>query len=442
MLVGATAFLFAGSYLSSLVVPGFVCLVLLAIYPPWAQLRQRRALDIALMMATVMVGVQLVPLPAATADALSPADRHIRQAMSLGPVSGPLPITVEPCSTGWALGVLAGAVAVFFVARRILDGGGVRIVVRGIAGVGLILSAICLAQDTTGHGLMYWRWKPPFDVAYPFGPFINRNHYATWVVMTVPAVLGYLVAHGWVHRNHQTPATWRTRLGLFDGRSLWLAAAVFLMLVALVASLSRSGMIAMASALGLALVWRRRHGAAPLSPWAAGALLLAVVAAVIRFDAVELYHRFGASAVAASDRLSIWKATLPVIKDCWLTGTGAGTFEIVMLVYERTPSLFRINAAHNHYLQVAAEGGVLLAAPAAASLGLFARDAWRSLRADGSPSGLIRIGACSGLVGAAVQSLWETGLTTPANAVLAAVLAAIVVHGRSTGSEERDGARD
>jgi len=34
----------------------------------------------------------------------------------------------------------------------------------------------------------------------------------------------------------------------------------------------------------------------------------------------------------------------------------------------------------------------------------------------------------SGLVGAAVQSLWETGLTTPANAVLAAVLGAIVVH--------------
>jgi O-antigen ligase len=98
-----------------------------------------------------------------------------------------------------------------------------------------------------------------------------------------------------------------------------------------------------------------------------------------------------------------------------------------MLSYERTPSLFRINAAHNHYLQVAAEGGLLLAVPVAVTLGFFARDAWRSLRDDGSPSGLMRIGACSGLVGVAVQSVWETGLTTPANAVLAAVLAAIVV---------------
>jgi O-antigen ligase len=438
VLVGATAFLFAGSYLSSLVFPGCLCLVLLAMSAPWAESRQRRGLDLALLMSTGIVALQLLPVPAAAIDALSPADRHIRQAMSLAPVTGALPISIDRSATAWALAVFAGAVMVFFVARRIFDGGGVRTVVRGLAGIGLILSAICLAQDATGHGLMYWRWKPPFEVAYPFGPFINRNHYATWVVMTVPVVLGYLQAHGWVHRRDHVPATWRARLGLFDGRSLWLTAAVFLMLVGLVASLSRSGMIAMASALIVAMHGRARHGGARLSGWAVGGLLLAIVAALVRNDALELYHRFAASAVAASDRLSIWRATLPVIKDFWVTGAGAGTFEIVMLVYERTPSLFRINAAHNHYLQVAAEGGLLLVAPVAASLGLFARDAARSLRADGSPSGLMRIGACSGLVGAAVQSVWETGLTTPANALLAAVLAAIVVH-RSTGSGQDRG---
>ena len=40
----------------------------------------------------------------------------------------------------------------------------------------------------------------------------------------------------------------------------------------------------------------------------------------------------------------------------------------------------------------------------------------------------LRAGALSGLFGVAVQSIWETGLTTPANAVLAALAAAIVVH--------------
>ena len=448
MLVGATAFLFAGSYLSSLLFPGSLCLVLLVAYRPWADLRRPQALDAALLLSTGVAGLQLLPLPAAIIDAVSPADRHIRQALSLGgSVNGPLPISVDPSSTVWAFAVFAGAVAVFFVARRMFEDGGIRTVARGIAGTGLILSAICLAQDATAHGLMYWHWKPPFDVAYPFGPFINRNHYATWVVMAVPVALGYLLAHGWVHAPHERRSNWRARLGLFDGRSLWLAAAVVLMLVGLVASLSRAGMIAMATALAVAIHCRGRHGAAPVSWWAIGALVLAAVGAAIRIDPIELYHRFAASEAAAADRLSIWRATLPVIKDFWLTGAGAGTFEIVMLVYERTPSLFRINAAHNHYLQVAAEGGLMLAVPVAATLGFLTRDAWRSLGHDGSASGLIRIGAFSGLVGVAVQSVWETGLTTPANAVLAAVLAAIVVHpstssgpGPSTGSgQRRDG---
>ncbi len=40
----------------------------------------------------------------------------------------------------------------------------------------------------------------------------------------------------------------------------------------------------------------------------------------------------------------------------------------------------------------------------------------------------IRAGALAGLVGVALQSFWETGLTIPANAALAAVLAAILLH--------------
>lgn len=433
MLIAATAFLFAGSYLWSLAIPGLLAFVLLVAYPPWSGSYQPRPVDVALLVAAGAAALQLVPLPAAAIDLLSPVDRHVRQAMSLGPVPGPLAISVDSFATAWATGVFAGSVAVFFIARRIFTAGGVRTVLRGIAGTGLILSAVCLAQDATGHGLMYWRWKPPFEVAYPFGPFINRNHYATWAVMAVPAILGYLLAHGSVHARDMRHGNWRARLGIFDARSLWLASAVVLLLVGLVASLSRSGMIGMTAAFVVAVYWRRRYTDAAISRWAVGALLLAALAAAIWIGPVELYHRFAASGVAVSDRLSIWRATVPVIKDFWLTGTGAGTFELVMLVYERTPSLFRINAAHNHYLQVAAEGGLLLAVPVAVTLGLFARDGWRALAADGSAGGLMRIGAFSGLAGVAVQSLWETGLTTPANAILAALLAAVVVH-PSTGS--------
>ena len=70
----------------------------------------------------------------------------------------------------------------------------------------------------------------------------------------------------------------------------------------------------------------------------------------------------------------------------------------------------------------------MIAVPVFGALALYARDAWRRLFADESGMYWIRAGAFCGLAGLAVQSLWETGLTMPANAALAAIAAAIVVH--------------
>jgi O-antigen ligase len=55
-----------------------------------------------------------------------------------------------------------------------------------------------------------------------------------------------------------------------------------------------------------------------------------------------------------------------------------------MLVYQHTPSLFRINAAHNHYLQVAAEGGLLLGIPVAVALYFFVQESRTALARDES----------------------------------------------------------
>ncbi len=152
------------------------------------------------------------------------------------------------------------------------------------------------------------------------------------------------------------------------------------------------------------------------------------MAAAFRGTVWQIFERFGSAGSAAAYRMNIWRATAEVVRDFWLTGSGAGTIETVMLVYQRTPSLFRINSAHNHYLQVAAEGGLLLVIPVAVAIVLFVRESRTALERDESGMYFLRAGALSGLFGVAVQSVWETGLTTPANAVLAALAAAIVVH--------------
>jgi O-antigen ligase len=138
--------------------------------------------------------------------------------------------------------------------------------------------------------------------------------------------------------------------------------------------------------------------------------------------------RLSTAGVSAANRLLIWRDTVPILRDFWLTGTGAGTYLTSMLLYQRSSPGWLYNQAHNHYLQVMSEGGFLVGVPVFAALALYLRDAWRHLHADRSGMFWIRAGAFSGLAAVAVQSFFETGLTMPANAALAAIAAAIVVH--------------
>jgi O-antigen ligase len=156
--------------------------------------------------------------------------------------------------------------------------------------------------------------------------------------------------------------------------------------------------------------------------------VVVVLAVLVGVGPAAIAGRFAASGTAMADRLTIWHDTLPVLRDFWLTGSGVGTFLTSMGVYQQSRPGVIFNQAHNHYLQVAAEGGLLVGIPVALALWALVRAGWYSLSMDRSGMYWIRAGAASGLCGVAIQSMWETGLTVPANAALAAVLAAILVH--------------
>ena len=124
----------------------------------------------------------------------------------------------------------------------------------------------------------------------------------------------------------------------------------------------------------------------------------------------------------------IWHDTWRMVSDFPLTGVGAGAFERAMLVYQEGSRLFFFNHAHNEYLQLLAEGGLLIAVPAAIAVLAAIVLMLKSLGADRSPIFWVRAGASCGLLAVAVQSIWDTGLRTPANGVLFAVIAAIALH--------------
>jgi len=72
--------------------------------------------------------------------------------------------------------------------------------------------------------------------------------------------------------------------------------------------------------------------------------------AIERFAAISSTER-----ASADTRLLLWKETLPVISEFRLFGTGLGGFESAFLKYQATDNVFRVEFAHNDYLEYLAE---------------------------------------------------------------------------------------
>jgi O-antigen ligase len=111
-----------------------------------------------------------------------------------------------------------------------------------------------------------------------------------------------------------------------------------------------------------------------------------------------------------------------------------------MLAYQQGSRLFFFNHAHDEYLQLLAEGGLIVAVPAAIGMlgGLVAM--FRAMGADRTSIFWLRAGALAGIVAVAVQSIWDTGLRMPANGILFATIAALALH-EPRGSSGRDSGR-
>jgi putative inorganic carbon (hco3(-)) transporter len=403
----------------------------------YALLRSRRlgfgnSLDIALVGVLAIVALQAVSLPAAVVALLSPHAADLRSRLALQQAETPwATLSIDMTATLWAWLVTAGAIALFWIARANFRHGGIRRIVRIISAVGFALSLLAIAQAATAGRSIYWRFPTEFEGPLPFGPFVNRNHCATWFIMALPLVLGYVAARS--NRRIELPdhVATRTRLAsAIDPRAMWLLTAAGAMSVALLLSLSRSGALALGvSSATTLLACRERLDAKRRRAVLVTASALALMA-IAWVDVPALQARIAGTETGLKDRVGIWRETLPIVRDFWLTGTGAGTYERAMFSYQAPGGAVYFNQAHNHYLQVASEGGALLALAVIVALTMLVRVGRRRIAADDTGLAWIRIGAACGLSAVALQSVWETGLVMPANAALAAVLAAVLTHRR------------
>jgi len=330
-------------------------------------------------------------------------------------------VSLDPEATAWAVALGAAYVALFWCARSIYSRGGVRMTTRTLATIGLALVAFVAIQRATAPDLLYWYWRPLSEHARPYGPFLDRNSLACWLAMAIPMVIG-----GAMSRHHLRSHA-ASGLTTIDSTQIWLIGTTCLMMGGLLASLSRGGLVGGAIGVATLLVLSRsRERRRRSTLWAA--LLAAAMVTVASF-----YANFGALAARLREttetgewgRRVIWRDTWAMFNDFILTGVGAGAYERGMVVYQRASRTFFFNHAHNEYLQLLVEGGVVFASIAGVALIAFIVGCARKLRADRSPAFWLRAGAVGGLVAAAVQSIADVPLRMGANGALFAVLAGI-----------------
>ncbi len=279
------------------------------------------------------------------------------------------------------------------------------------------LAVFAIVQKLSFNGKVYWFWTPHMQGGI-FGPFINRNHYAAWMLMLAPLA--------WAK------AARRRESG--EARLFW-GLVLLLLGLSVMLSLSRAGTLLFLLSVPLCLLLGR-PGRRPGRAAAAGALAVFALAvlATLFLDAGGLLARWEAlgkvfteSDSAELYRVQMWRDTLPMIRDYLWLGSGVGTFGVLSDSYRTFPSSLRWAQTHNDYLQWLAETGLAGGALALWFLWTLGRTLADKLRlaADNRTRQLV-VGAALGCLLVLLQSLVDFPLRIPANALLFAALWAVI----------------
>jgi O-antigen ligase len=266
-----------------------------------------------------------------------------------------------------------------------------------------------ILQHLTFNGKLYWFREMRFG-GIPFGPYVNRNHFAGFAELLIPISLVPLLL-GKVRRERLFI------VGLFT----------VLQLGALLLAASRGGIAGLGVELMVLAGWlalRRPDGKLLL---AGGAILVMVVLLVSWIGIRQITERFAtmqALETSQNKRISMARDTWHIFLDHPVLGTGLGTIAAVFPPYDTFYDGKVVNHSHNDYLEALAETGTLGGLCCLWFLAvLFSQGIPRARPGQRTFASMLQFSALLGCVGFLVHSLFDFNLHIPANAMLFFLLA-------------------
>lgn len=284
---------------------------------------------------------------------------------------------------------------------------------------GFAYAFYAILQMVLSPDKIYGIYKP--QTATPFGSFVNRHDFAAVIEMLIALPLG-MVLSGSVRA---------------DKRLLYLV-AVALMGTSMLLSGSRGGLIALiAEILLLVIITTRSRGTKGiiLKGGLSILLLLSAVGGAIFVGGDTSLTRFAESATSddiTSSRTQIWTNTVKLIGDSLPLGAGIGAYAQAYTKVDSASGFERVEQAHNDYLQVVADAGVVGFVLGGLFLFWFFREGLRNSKTENRSRRGIAAGAFAGCFAILVHSAFDFVLHITAISVMfLAVLAILIASGRT-----------
>lgn len=296
---------------------------------------------------------------------------------------------------------------------------------------GAVMAFLAVLQRISNpEGIYGMRVTPQ---AIPFGPFVNQHHFAAFMQMTGGLALGLLLAID--VRREMKPI---------------LATAVAIMGIATLFTSSRGGLLGFA-AMGASIIvmsyfaTRSRSkvksstGVQKKLLIAAGgiALIVTVFGTVLLLGGNDqVFRGIGVVSADAGDvstgRLHFWPIALKIFLEHPLLGAGLDAFGVAFTKFDTWNGAFRVEQAHNEYLQIMADGGIVGLACVIGFIFLLVKRGLATITSSEEYRQSAAIGALGGCIGIMVHSFFDFPLRTHSNAFFFLLLAAIATVGIAT----------
>jgi len=309
---------------------------------------------------------------------------------------------------------VAYAMLCFLTSQTLLRSSQARKLTLIFALYGFTVAALALLQGIAPNGKLIWVREPRLG-GWIYGSYVNHNHYAGLMEMLVPVPLVISLTR-MAHSKERIAAG--------------IAAAVMTGTVFL--SGSRGGMLAILvefAVLGVVLARQKKGVRTALG---VGAFALVLVGMLTWLGGQQLTERVSTistearTEISGGMRLSIDRDTLRMFRKRPVMGWGLRTFPIVYPEFRSFYTNFFVNEAHNDYLQLLAEMGLLGFGVMVWFLVVLFRSAFRKIgNWTSDVTGAVTLACLLGLTGILVHSFFDFNLQIPANAALFYVLCTI-----------------